>query len=219
MSLAVDELLDYDRLRTTQEATVFVRTTSTPLVVLGSAQATSDLDLALPEGLARRRRRGGGGLVLLEADDLWVDWWVPASDPRWSGDVHEAAVAVGDRWAQILEAHLSQPVEVHRGRLEADPTRPGVCFAGRGPGEVFVGGLKAVGVTQWRVREGAFVSTVLPATPQGRLVAALRVPGAIGSFEHATLATLGLAEQAPALLDELTRVDGPWRVERGAPLA
>ena len=40
-----------------------------------------------------------------------------------------------------------------------------MCFAGRGPGEVFVDERKAVGVTQWRVREGVFVSTVLHAGP------------------------------------------------------
>ncbi len=219
MSLIADELLDYDRLRATVEATVFVRTTSTPLVVLGSAQATHDLDLARFEGVARRRRRGGGGLVLLEAGDLWVDWWVPAGDPRWSADVHATAVSAGARWARVLGARLHQPIEVHRGRLVADPTRPGVCFAGRGPGEVFVGGLKAVGVTQWRVREGSFVSTVLPATPQGRLAAALRAPGESDSLEHATLATLGLADVAAALVEELTGVDGPWRVVRDTPLA
>ncbi|HQU26138.1 MAG TPA: hypothetical protein PLS29_03805 [Acidimicrobiales bacterium] len=220
MSLVVAELLDYDRLRATQVATVIVRSTSVALVVLGSAQATESLDLAALGAAAVRRRRGGGGVVLLGRGDLWVDWWVPTGDPRWSPDVHATAVAVGDRWAGVLGSHRDAPVEVHRGRLVDDPTRPGVCFAGRGPGEVFVGGLKAVGVTQWRVREGAFVSTVLPASPQARLAPAFAgTSGAFASLAHATVATLGLEGAVEAVLEELTRVDGPWRVERPAPLA
>jgi hypothetical protein len=34
-----------------------------------------------------------------------------------------------------------------------------VCFAGRGPGEVFVGDRKLVGLSQWRSREGALFSS------------------------------------------------------------
>ncbi len=220
MSLVVDELIDYDRLRSTEVATVFVRTTSAPLVVLGSAQPIETLELDALGTVAVRRRRGGGGVVLLGRGDLWVDWWVPAGDPRWSPDVHATALAVGDRWARVLGARLGVRVEVHRGRLVTDPSRPGVCFAGRGPGEVFVAGLKAVGVTQWRVREGAFVSTLLAATAQARLAPALAGdPGAYASLEHATISTLDLDATAGALLEELTLVDGPWRVERPAPIA
>ena len=34
-----------------------------------------------------------------------------------------------------------------------------VCFAGRGPGEVFHGAAKVVGLSQWRAREGALFSS------------------------------------------------------------
>ena len=34
-----------------------------------------------------------------------------------------------------------------------------VCFAGRGPGEVFHGDRKVVGLSQWRAREGALFSS------------------------------------------------------------
>jgi hypothetical protein len=34
-----------------------------------------------------------------------------------------------------------------------------VCFAGRGPGEVFHGDAKVVGLSQWRAREGALFSS------------------------------------------------------------
>ncbi len=34
-----------------------------------------------------------------------------------------------------------------------------VCFAGRGPGEVFSGPRKVVGLSQWRAREGALFSS------------------------------------------------------------
>jgi hypothetical protein len=49
--------------------------------------------------------------------------------------------------------------DVHTGR--ASPGRLGelVCFAGRGPGEVFHGARKLVGLSQWRAREGALFSS------------------------------------------------------------
>ena len=53
----------------------------------------------------------------------------------------------------------TQGFDVHTGR--ASPGRFGdlVCFAGRGPGEVFHGARKVVGLSQWRAREGALFSS------------------------------------------------------------
>ena len=70
---------------------------------------------------------------------------------------------VGQWWADVLSDVVDGDVTVHDGPLEGDPAYRLVCFAGRGPGEVFVDDKKAVGVTQWRVREGIFVSTVMHA--------------------------------------------------------
>jgi len=48
---------------------------------------------------------------------------------------------------------------VHTGRSVPGPLGDLVCFAGRGPGEVFYGDRKIVGLSQWRSREGALFSS------------------------------------------------------------
>jgi hypothetical protein len=48
---------------------------------------------------------------------------------------------------------------VNRGRSLPGAFGDLVCFAGRGPGEVFQSGRKLVGLTQWRSREGALFSS------------------------------------------------------------
>ena len=52
-----------------------------------------------------------------------------------------------------------QGFDVHRGRSVPGDLGDLVCFAGRGPGEVFAGGRKVVGLSQWRSREGALFSS------------------------------------------------------------
>ena len=89
-----------------------------------------------------------------------MDAWIPRDDPLWRADVSAAAEWVGSvvdgaRWPDSA----SDGFDVHTGR--ASPGRLGelVCFAGRGPGEVFHGGRKVVGLSQWRAREGALFSS------------------------------------------------------------
>ncbi len=163
----VEPLYDYDVVRRLKQATMLIVHVSEPVLVLGSSQ--SDDLITSSSAPPRRRRRGGGGVVLLQPDDLWVDWWIPANDARYRSDVREASSLVGDWWRDALAAH-GVDGEVHRGPALVDPALASVCFAGRGPGEVFVDGRKAVGVTQWRVREGSFLSTVLPASTTAHMV-------------------------------------------------
>jgi hypothetical protein len=86
-----------------------------------------------------------------------------------------------------------------------------VCFAGRGPGEVFVNGRKTVGLTQWRVREGVFVSTVLHAGPTADVLAYLReIPDGLGeALDHHTLESLTLDDR-DLFLTELLDASGRW---------
>ncbi len=49
--------------------------------------------------------------------------------------------------------------DVHGGRAVPGALGELVCFAGRGPGEVFHRGQKVVGLSQWRAREGALFSS------------------------------------------------------------
>ncbi len=164
----VDSLYDYDVVRRLREPTMLTVHVSEPVLVLGSSQSTAVLSSSTLPPL--RRRRGGGGVVLLQPDDLWVDWWIPADDPRYRADLREASALVGGWWRRVLlEAGVSS-VEIYQGPAEVPTSLAAACFAGRGPGEVFVGARKAVGLTQWRVREGCFVSTVLPAHSMAGLV-------------------------------------------------
>ena len=107
------------------------------------------------------RRRGGGGAVYLEpGGHLWVDAWIPRDDPLWAQDVSVAAEWVGRWWVGALDALGSAGgLSVHTGRSEPGRLGELVCFAGRGPGEVFVGDHKVVGLSQWRSREGALFSS------------------------------------------------------------
>ena len=187
----VEELYDYDVLRQLSEPSMFIVRVSAPTVVLGGSQPRSVLQSA--EGLGIRRRRGGGGAVLLQPDDVWVDWWIPRDDERWHVDVHECSYLVGQWWQQALSS-VSCDTEMHRGAVIDDPATRVACFTGRGPGELFRHDRKVVGVTQWRVREGMFLSTVLHEAPSTALAAAL-LPGStalVDALDHHTLTSLDI---------------------------
>ena len=132
---------------------VLVPTTSA--VVLGSTQAMPENEAI---GLDVVRRRSGGGAVLVTPDDpVWVDVDLPA----------------GEAWAAALAA-LGLDGKVHRGPFEPGRWGRAVCFAGRGPGEVFVEGAKVVGLAQRRTRAGArFQCAVLRRWEPDRLIEAV----------------------------------------------
>jgi hypothetical protein len=100
---------------------------------------------------------------------------------------------------------------VHEGALEGEVEFRLVCFAGRGPGEVFVDERKTVGLTQWRVREGVFVSTVLHAGPTTDVLEYLReVPSGLDqALDHQTLGSLTLGDRED-FLAEVLRAGGHW---------
>ena len=131
-------------------------------LVLGSTQGleTADQTRAAAAGTEILRRRSGGGAVLLvPGGQVWVDFFVPASDPLWSDDVALAAQWVGELWSAVVEPFVAEPISVHSGRLVADQWGRLVCFAGSGPGEVFAGGRKVVGVSQRRNRSRVRLQT------------------------------------------------------------
>jgi lipoate-protein ligase A len=211
--VSVEDLYDYDELRALDVPTLFVALVNGPTLVLGGNQSSEIVDVASTSATVVRRRRGGGGLVLLRPDDLWIDWWIPHGDPRWSHDVRVSSIQVGSWWAEVLREHTRDDVRVHEGSLEGDPTFRVVCFAGRGPGEVFVSDRKAVGLTQWRVREGIFVSTVLHAGPTTDVLEYLRdVPAGLeGALDHHTLTSLSLGDR-DLLVAHLAKTSGRFHV-------
>jgi lipoate-protein ligase A len=210
---AVADLYDYEALRHL-EATMFVVELDRPTLVLGAHQSIDVLDRSRVGDRPVRRRRGGGGLVYLQPGDLWVDWWLPASDARWLSDVHASSILVGHWWSGVLARRVAGEVSVHAGSLEGDPAHRLVCFAGRGPGEVFVDGRKAVGLTQWRVREGIFVSTVVHSTPSNDVISLLSSApeGLASALDHHVLA--GLSGDRDGLIDGLVQSSGPWQLRR-----
>ena len=144
---------------------MLARAAAHPTLVLGSTQPP---EIVIPSALRERavelaRRRGGGGAVYLApGNHLWMDAWIPRADPLWSNDVSVAAEWVGRWWVQALSASGGPGragFSVHTGRSVAGRLGELVCFAGRGPGEVFEGNRKVVGLSQWRSREGALFSS------------------------------------------------------------
>jgi lipoate-protein ligase A len=157
-----ESLLDVEQFRTRTRRVAVAREVTVPTLVLGSTQSTELVDT---EGLRARgvelaRRRGGGGAVSLgPGEQLWLDAWIPRDDPLWVADVSVAAEWVGAWWTMTLTGLGQRGLDAHRGRSVPGAYGDLVCFAGRGPGEVFQGARKVVGLSQWRAREGALFSS------------------------------------------------------------
>jgi lipoate-protein ligase A len=132
-----------------------------PALVLGSTQdaGTVDTDRLAAAGIALARRRSGGGAVLLEAGrSVWIDVLVPRDDPRWVDDVGRSFTWLGEAWvAALADLGVDRDGElvVHAGALRCGRFGKQVCFAGIGPGEVTLDGVKLVGLSQRRTRAGA----------------------------------------------------------------
>jgi lipoate-protein ligase A len=155
-------LFDVEQFRTERRRLAVTRDVAGPTLVLGSTQPTELVDFTTlrERQVELARRRGGGGAVYLgPGEQLWVDVWVPRDDPLWLPDVSAAAEWVGAWWTEALADSGQQGFEVHRGRSVPGAFGDLVCFAGRGPGEVFHGLAKVVGLSQWRAREGALFSS------------------------------------------------------------
>lgn len=98
--------------------------------------------------------------MLKPGRQVWVDFFVPASDPLWSDDVSQAVGWVGEMWSSVVAQFVAELPAVFSGRLVADGWGRLVCFAGTGAGEVLVAGRKVVGVSQRRNRSRARIQTM-----------------------------------------------------------
>lgn len=165
--------------------------TAVDALVLGSRQDRRivDEEACRFRGIDIVRRRSGGGLVLLSASGtLWLDVVVPARHPVWGNDVTSSADWLGECWIRALEVSGVSSLVQHRGRMERSEISDLVCFAGRGPGEVFLStGAKVVGISQRRTRHHArFQCAVSLVWEPGRLLELLASsPVDPGAFEAA----------------------------------
>jgi lipoate-protein ligase A len=129
-----------------------------PSLVLGSSQPESSVDLEACRDAGVdvvRRHSGGGAVLIVPGEMLWLDVVVPSGDPLWSEDVGRAMWWLGEVWAEALEACGVAAPEVYRGPLRQTAWSRLVCFDSLGAGEVLVGGVKAVGISQRRTRSWA----------------------------------------------------------------
>lgn len=159
---------------------VWVHDLDSATLVLGSVQPDADVDRAAAssERIAVVRRRSGGGAVLVGPDAVvWIDLVVGRDDPVWHDDVAVAAGWVGEVWSAALDDLGLPGGKVHRGGLVRTALAPVVCFAGLGPGEVFVGDQKVVGISQRRTRHGARFQCSVPLQWDAALHATLLAPG------------------------------------------
>ncbi len=165
-------------------------------VVLGSAQPA---ELAGPSGAGVvRRRSGGGAVVVIPEETVWIDVVVGRSDLLWDDDVNRAGRWLGEVWAEALASLGIADGEV-LDRYESGRWGRLVCFASRGPGEVLIGGAKAVGISQRRTRHTArFQTLVYRRWNSEELLSRLAVPtGQIEDLRNA-LAESAYPLDAPA---------------------
>lgn len=136
-----------------------------PAVVAGSTQsiATLDLDAITHRGASLVRRRSGGGAVYVAPDEqVWLDIYVPSTDPLHLMDVSAAPGFVGAIWKRALGELVAHDValEVYAGPLVSSRWSRTWCYSGLGPGEVSLDGRKLVGLSQRRNRAGTWFFTM-----------------------------------------------------------
>ncbi len=181
------------------EVSLFLTSWRGPVVVLGYAQKTKEVDLewCRSEGIpVLRRLTGGTGVV--HRGDLGVGLALPISHP-WAGEI----VGLYERFLSVLQPAL-RSVGSNVERIEDAPrasrVRSPICFLDQLADTLVVDGRKAVGCAQTR-RRGAVVvhAAVLLGLDPGLYSRAFGIPAA--EVE---------AGLAPAL------GGGDWRVAGGA---
>jgi len=184
-------------------------------VVLGSTQATDVVDAgraASRDTDVVLRSSGGGAVLVAPGAQVWLDVWIPRTDPLWDDDVIASSWWLGEAWMRTLAGLGATGLRVHRGRALRTDWSDVLCFAGVGPGEVTAPTAKVVGIAQRRTRHGARLhSMALVAWNPTALLELLSIdaPGVRGT------------NAAPVELEDLATdlrhiLPAPWRHRDGA---
>jgi lipoate-protein ligase A len=145
-----------------------------------------------------QRRSGGGAVLLWPGHQVWLDVGLPRGDPLWDDDVGRSARWLGEALAAALVGLGVAGATAHAGPLERTAWSHLVCFAGRAPGEVVVGGRKVVGTSQRRTREGAVFQVAVALVWSPRiLLDVLRIPR--DAAPEVVAAGVGLSELRPGV--------------------
>ena len=206
---AVADLLALEEPPTSASRLARMYTVEGPALVLGSTQKAGEADArrAASSGVEVLRRRSGGGAVLLRPGrQVWADFFVAATDPLWHDDVTLAAGWVGRLWASVVSSISDSGCSVHTGRLVADRWGRLVCFAGMGPGEVFLGGRKVVGVSQRRSRDRARIQTAARLQPDGSRAAPSAADDGLDELDLLDLSDVERAEGQKVLASRCTSI-------------
>lgn len=126
-------------------------------LVLGSTQDLSVVNSTecLKRGIEIVKRHSGGGAVLLSSETtVWIDVVLPATHELSVSDIGQAPLWLGKLFQQVLIDLGVADLTLHETAMEKTDWSTLICFAGRGPGEVFTSnGHKVVGISQRRTRE------------------------------------------------------------------
>ncbi|MSV57111.1 MAG: hypothetical protein F2909_00735 [Actinobacteria bacterium] len=130
-----------------------------PAIILGSTQERSLINekACLANKIEIVKRRSGGGIVFLAEDStIWIDVEIPREHSLWLKDVGDSSLWLGEVFKKELSELCDVKLELHRDALIKTAWSSLICFAGRGPGEVFSqDGRKVVGISQRRTRDWA----------------------------------------------------------------
>ncbi len=163
-----------------------------PALVLGSTQSLDlvDMNKAKQLGIEVVKRQSGGGAVYVSSSNvLWIDLELPRKDLLFKEDISHSFTWLGKAWMDAL-SHISAgsdfveigPLDVYDGTATRDEISRLVCFAGRSPGEVFVGNKKMIGLSQRRTRAGSLFQCAVALSWDPSIYAEL-LPVDIGSLE------------------------------------
>ena len=126
-------------------------------LVLGSTQDLSVVNSTecRKRGIEIVKRHSGGGAVLLSSETtVWIDVVLPATHELSVSDIGQAPLWLGELFQHVLIDLGVADLTLHETAMEKSDWSTLICFAGRGPGEVFTSnGRKVVGISQRRTRE------------------------------------------------------------------